>query len=128
MSKGEESGGGRTNEGLLANTFEAIIGAIYLDQGFLAVEEFLQQKLFPKFEYIFQQKLYKDSKSLLQEVVQSQGLETPIYKVVSAIGPDHDKIFTVVVLVSGEQKGMGEGRSKQLAQQAAASQALEKFE
>ncbi|MBD3279703.1 MAG: ribonuclease III, partial [Candidatus Pacebacteria bacterium] len=90
LSKGEEATGGRENESLLADTFEAVIGALYLDQSYQAVKEFLEQHLFVKFKKIKTQRLYKDPKSLLQETVQAQGSNTPIYQVVSETGPDHD--------------------------------------
>ena len=125
MSKGEEAGGGRNNEGLLANTVEAIIGALYLDQGFAEVQKFLTDHLFPKFKKIYEQKGYKDPKSLLQESVQAEGKGTPQYEVRREEGPDHDKKFTVAVLVDGKELAVGEGKSKQLAQQAAAEKALE---
>ncbi|HEX9817569.1 MAG TPA: ribonuclease III [Patescibacteria group bacterium] len=128
MSKGEQATGGRKNEGLLADVFEAVVGALYLDQGYQAVENFLHQFLFPKFEEIKENKLYRDNKSFYQEVIQAEGLSTPVYKMVSAEGPDHNKIFTVNVLVEDKVMGAGTGKSKQLAQQAAARQALEKFE
>lgn len=128
MSKGEEATGGRSNNSLLADTTEAVIGALYLDQGFEAVENFLAKYLFPKFEEIKAKKLYKDSKSSLQEVVQARGLPTPDYRVVAEKGPDHDKEFTAQVLVDGKTIGVGEGKSKQLAQQEAATQALAKLE
>lgn len=128
MSKGEEAGGGRKNVGLLANTLEAIIGALYLDQGFKAVESFLEKFLFPKFDYIYQHKLYRDPKSLFQEVVQALGLPTPTYQVIKEEGPDHDKTFTVEVLVGDKTVTTGEGRSKQTAQQDAAQKALKQYE
>jgi ribonuclease-3 len=128
MSKGEESTGGRENESLLADTMEAVIGAIYLDQGFEAAETFLQDNLFPLFTEIKEQKLYRDAKSQLQEVVQAQGFATPIYEVIGESGPDHNKEFTVQVLVNRKVVGSGTGKSKQLAQQAAARQALEKID
>lgn len=124
LSKGEEATGGRTNPGLLADTFEAVIGALFLDQGFDSVSNFLNQHLFIKFETIKQQKLYRDSKSHLQELVQAQGRGTPEYTVVSESGPDHDKEFTVSVKVEHTVIGQGTGKSKQLAQQAAAEMAL----
>ena len=127
MSKGEESTGGRDNPGLLADTTEAIIGAVYLDQGYPATKEFLAKNLFNKFDKIKQQKLYQDSKSLLQEIVQSKGFEAPIYKVIHEEGPDHDKQFTIEVFVNSQPAGTGVGKSKQLAQQAAAQEALEKL-
>ncbi len=127
LSKGEERGGGRENESLLADLMEAVIGAMYLDQGFVIVQDFLAKYLFPKFEGILQSKSYKDQKSLLQEEVQARSLNTPIYRVVKAMGPDHNKEFTVEVLVGDEIWGVGTGHSKQLAQQAAASVALQKL-
>lgn len=127
LSKGEERGGGRENESLLADLMEAVIGAMYLDQGFVVVQDFLAKYLFPKFEGILQSKSYKDQKSLLQEEVQARSLSTPIYRVVKAMGPDHNKEFTVEVLVGDEIWGVGTGHSKQLAQQAAASVALQKL-
>lgn len=127
MSKGEEATGGRENDGLLADVFEAVIGALYLDQGFTAVKQFLAEQLFPKFAEIKSKKLYRDSKSLLQEVVQAKGLPTPVYDVIAEQGPDHDKTFTVEVKVNDQVVGKGTGKSKQLAQQEAASLALERF-
>jgi len=127
MSKGEETTGGRTNPSLLADAFEAVLGALFLDQGMEVVEEFLQQELFVKFDDILKNKLYKDSKSQLQEVVQALGQSTPLYEVVKEIGPDHDKEFTVNVVVENKIVGTGTGKSKQIAQQAAAQQALAKF-
>lgn len=128
LSKGEEMSGGRKNVSLLANTFEAVLGALYLDQGYDAVVAFLQSHLFPKIDQIIQKKLFKDYKSSLQEKVQAIGFESPVYEVVNEVGPDHDKVFTVVVHVNGEQKGTGEGKSKQAAQQEAAKNALEIYE
>lgn len=128
MSKGEEATGGRENEGLLADVFESVLGAIYLDQGFDAVKKFLNKYLFPKFTEIKEKKLYKDSKSLLQEIVQAKGFLTPDYEVISEEGPDHEKVFTVQVLVDKKIMGSGTGKTKQLAQQEAAFQALEDFE
>ncbi len=128
LSKGEEATGGRENPSLLADTTEAVIGALYLDQGFEAVKLFLQQHLFPKFEVIHEQKLYKDSKSELQEIVQSHGFDAPQYNVVKEEGPDHNKAFTIEVVVNNQVKGTGMGKSKQQAQQAAATEALENLE
>lgn len=127
LSKGEENGGGRDNDSLLADLMEAVLGALYLDQGFAAVQQFLEQHLYPRFEQILSDKSYKDHKSQLQELVQSKGLPTPTYQVLQAVGPDHDKLFTVAVLVGEQTYGQGQGHSKQLAQQAAAKAALEKF-
>lgn len=127
LSKGEEATGGRENPGLLADTTEAVIGAIYLDQGIEQVKKFLEENLFIKFNEIKEQKLYRDAKSQLQEVVQSLGFEAPDYQVVNEEGPDHDKTFTIQVLVDQQVVGEGIGRSKQAAQQVAAQAALEKY-
>ena len=127
MSKGEEVTGGRKNVSLLADVFEAVIGALYLDQGFDVVYTFLNEVLFPKFEYIREHGLYRDYKSSFQELVQAKGLATPTYTVMSEIGPDHEKIFTVGVMVDQTVYAEATGTSKQRAEQAAASLALEKF-
>lgn len=127
MSKGEEATGGRSNIGILADVVEAVLGAIYLDQGIEAVDELLNSILFPEINKIIEEKLYKDDKSHLQEVVQSKNLETPTYQVISEIGPDHDKEFTVTATVNDKVVGRGMGKSKQQAQQAAAREALKRF-
>ncbi len=127
MSRGEEATGGRTNASLLADTMEAVIGALYLDQGLQKVEEFLEATLFVAVDSILKNKLYKDAKSHLQEVVQAEGEETPIYEVVSEKGPDHDKEFTVNVLIGNKVMGTGTGSSKQRAQREAARAALAKY-
>ena len=128
LSKGEEATGGRNNEGILADTTEAIIGALYLDQGYEAVNAFLSETIFTLIDEIISKKLYKDAKSQLQELVQSLGHETPVYQVVTEIGPDHDKEFTVTVLVDQQVVGRGVGKSKQQAQQAAALAAVPKYQ
>lgn len=128
MSKGEEATGGRENVGILADTMEAYLGALYLDQGIEAVTELLTVILFPKITDIIKNKLYKDAKSYLQEVVQALGFETPTYEVLTEVGPDHDKEFTVAVSVGDKIVGRGSGRSKQSAQQAAAREALKKYQ
>ena len=125
MSRGEEGTGGRDNDNLLADALEALIGAMYLDQGIPAVTDFLQAHLFPKLTNIMDQQLDRDPKSTLQEEVQSLGLSTPSYEVIEESGPDHDKYFVVSVLVNGTQVGTGNGKSKQAAQQDAAAQALQ---
>lgn len=125
LSKGEEATGGRENSSLLADTFEAVLGALYLDQGFEAARDFLKSYLFPKFEMIRQHRLYKDAKSELQEFAQSKGFDAPQYTVISEVGPDHDKHFTVEVATLGRTVAEGQGKSKQQAQQEAATAALE---
>lgn len=127
LSKGEEAGGGRDNPSLLADLLEAVIGALYLDQGFSVVQDFLAKVLFPKFSQILASKAYRDQKSLLQEAVQARSLPTPIYRIVKEEGPDHQKTFTVEVLINQEVWGVGTGNSKQRAQQASATMALSKI-
>jgi len=127
MSKGEEATGGRTNIGILADTTEAFLGALYLDQGFDIVVSLLEEILFPNIDEIIKKKLYKDAKSYLQEVVQADGFDTPTYEVITEVGPDHDKEFTVSVNVGGSVVANGTGKSKQNAQQDAARKALTKY-
>lgn len=128
MSKGEEMTGGRQKEYLLANTFEAVIGALYLDQGYEPVKEFLTKHLVPQIATIVKYRLDIDAKTKLQEKTQSVFKKTPVYKVIKEKGPDHDKIFTVAVKINGKVYGEGEGITKQKAEDAAASKALRKLE
>ena len=128
MSRGEEATGGRTNISLLADVFEAVIGALYLDQGYQSVYNFLDQTLFLKFEYIKTHGLHRDYKSSFQEIVQAKSFPTPTYKVLSEVGPDHEKTFTVGVWVDKTMYAEATGTSKQRAEQAAARLALEKFD
>lgn len=127
MSKGEEATGGRENPGLLADTFEAVLGALYLDQGFEKAESFLHDTLFVHLDQILADRSYKDAKSELQEKVQALGFSTPDYEVINEVGPDHDKTFTITVSVGKKVVGQGVGRSKQQAQQAAAESALQMY-
>ncbi len=127
LSRGEKESGGAQNPSLLADTFEAIIGAIYQDSDFNNAYNFVQKNLLNPCEKLFKAKLPQDFKSKLQELVQSQGFSSPIYKVLSSLGPDHKKIFKVSVLVNHKSSGFGVGRSKQEAEQKAAQKALEKL-
>ena len=127
LSRGEESTGGRENASLLADTVEALIGALYLDQGYEQASAFIQTHILSLFDNVIQHRLYKDAKSDLQELVQSKKWPTPEYRVIQATGPDHEKNFVVEVIISGESYARGEGKSKQLAQQQAATAALEKL-
>jgi ribonuclease III len=124
LGKGEEEGGGRLRPALLGCTFEALIGALFLDQGLEAVHEFVEPFLEEKTQNILNGNSDQDVKSLLQEWSQSQGLGAPTYRTVSAFGPDHDKIFEVEVIIGGEVAGRGEGHSKQAAAKNAARAAL----
>lgn len=123
LSKGEEDGGGRTNSSLLADTVEAIIGALFLDQGIEASEKFIIENILIDVDQKASLPL-KDPKSLLQEKVQSKGYPAPKYQVVSENGPDHNKEFTVEVIVNGKPEAKGIGRSKSEAEQDAATNAL----
>lgn len=127
ISKGELRSGGRTNKNILADVFEALIGALYLDQGYRAVMSFLETVLLPNLADILRFHEYKDAKSLLQEKVQAKGLRTPQYRVTQTRGPDHSKHFTVQVTIGGKVIAHGEGASKQTAEQEAAQIALEDF-
>lgn len=120
MSKGEAQTGGRTNASLLADTLEAVIGAIYLDKGFDTVRTFLDEHLFVRTDSILENNLHRDFKSTFQERVQSQGHPTPTYQVLAEEGPDHVKTFTVALMVGNRQVSQGQGKSKQAAQQQAA--------
>jgi ribonuclease-3 len=123
LSKGEEEGGGRINPSLLADTVEAIIGALYLDQGLDATREFIKVNLVSEIPEKVGKPL-KDPKSRLQEYVQSEGLSTPKYMVVKESGPDHNKEFVVEVVINGKVSGEGQGKSKSEAEQKSAEDAL----
>lgn len=127
MSRGEEKSGGRENLSLLANTFEAILGAIYLDQGLEVAADFLQRNLLPQVAQITKNTEIFDFKSRLQEVIQEKDQVSPIYRVLSETGPDHAKIFTVGVYKNKALLAIGSGKSKQESEQNAASLALEKL-
>ena len=127
LSKGERRGTDRARAQILANTYEAVIGAIYLDQGYEASRDFIQKSLLVTFEEILATGSWMDSKSHLQELVQSLEGQTPSYRVMSEEGPDHDKTFNIGVFVNGKLLGQGSGASKQIGQQKAADMALKKL-
>jgi ribonuclease-3 len=127
LSRGEKRGTDRARAQILANSFEAVTGALYLDKGYEAAKVFITDNILSTFSDILQSGSWMDPKSHLQEVVQSQGGSTPQYKVLGEEGPDHDKTFSVGVFVDGVQKGQGEGPSKQAAQVAAATAALTQY-
>lgn len=127
LSKGEEAGGGRENISLLADTFEALLGAIYLDQGLDIAHSFVESNLLPRLPEIIKTKAYLDYKSHLQTLIQDQKKPTPTYEVVKERGPDHDKTFYVACYTGKELLGKGTGKSKQQAEQDAAKNALEKM-
>ena len=124
LSKGEEHGTKRARVQILANTFEAIIGAIYLDQGYESASKFIKDQIISKFNQIRESGIYLDYKSKLQEVAQKTESLTPSYRVLSEEGPDHEKNFKIGVFVGETIRGEGEGPSKQSAQQKAAQNAL----
>jgi len=127
LSKGEEEGGGRENPSILADTFEALLGAVYLDQGLPVVKNLLEKFLFPRLATILSQKTYKDAKSIFQELVQESLKISPVYTVMAEKGPDHAKEFTVGVFVNNCLQATGVGKSKQEAEMQAAKSALEKW-
>jgi ribonuclease-3 len=127
MSKGEEATGGRTRQYILANSIEALIGAIYLDSGYKQAKKFVDTFIGKKLTAIVEQRLDIDAKSKLQEIAQEKFKYTPTYEVSDQQGPDHDRVFTVRAIINGENYGEGQGKSKQEAQQAAAKEALSKI-
>ncbi len=127
LSRGEKRGSDRAREQILANSFEAVTGALYLDQGYEAAKRFITDNILSTFNTILESGSWMDPKSHLQEVVQSQENVTPAYKVLEEIGPDHDKTFTVGVYVGNELRGSGVGPSKQAGQQKAAEAAIEYY-
>ncbi|MBI2034156.1 MAG: ribonuclease III [Candidatus Levybacteria bacterium] len=127
LSKGEEDSGGRNNESILANSFEAFLGALYLDSGIESVHDFLASVLLPHATLLIEKNVLKDPKSLLQESVQAENLQAPTYKILHEEGPPHAKVFTVGVFVNGKKIGEGTGRSKHKAEEEAAKVALTSF-
>jgi ribonuclease-3 len=128
LSRGEKRGTERARAQILANSFEAVTGALYLDQGYDAAKKFITDSILSTFEEILESGSWEDPKSKLQELAQAQEAATPNYKVISEEGPDHDKTFTVGVYVNGQLKGKGTGPNKQTAQQKAATAALKQYQ
>ena len=126
LSKGEEDGGGRENSSILADTVEAIIGAIFIDAGLSAAEKFIHENILNNLQDKIKEPL-KDAKSLLQEIVQSRGMPAPRYEVVKEDGPDHAKTFTIEVKFDSKTQGVGSGKNKSEAEQEAAKNALSSF-
>ena len=127
LSKGEARDTGRARDVILADAFEAIIGAIYLDQGYAAAEAFIAKTLYGKIDDVIEKGSYQDAKSRFQEAAQDKRGVTPAYQTLTEVGPDHEKTFTVGVFLENEEAARGEGRSKQEAEQAAAQAALDKL-
>jgi ribonuclease-3 len=127
LSKGEKRGTTRARAQILANCYEAVVGSLYLDQGYDAAARFIHDSLITTFQDILDSGSWMDPKSHFQEAAQSKDGATPVYKVLSEVGPDHDKTFTVGVYVNGTLKGQGVGPSKQAGQQKAAEAALQAY-
>jgi len=127
LGRGEEANGGRAKESNLANTMEALIGALYLDQGLAKARRFILRPLKPELEKIKAGKTTPNYKALVQELIQGQKRPTPVYRLVEATGPDHSKQFTAEILVGGEALGRGTGMSKKAAESQAARAAWEKL-
>ena len=124
LSRGESRDTGRARQIILANAFEALIGALHLDAGYDVAKQFIAAQLFHKTEEVVEKRLWQDAKSKLQEIAQEKLKTTPTYEVVRQVGPDHDRVFTVGAYIGEEKIAEGEGRSKQEAEQSAAEHAL----
>mgnify|MGYP001591644613 CR=1 FL=1 len=124
LSRGESKDTGRARQIILANAFEAIIGAMYLDAGYKVANDFIAEQLFHKTDDVVSKRLWQDAKSRLQEISQEKHGITPVYQLLDQSGPDHDKQFVVGAFIGREKIAIGEGRSKQEAEQDAAQKAL----
>lgn len=127
LSKGEKHGSSRAHAVILADCFEAVIGAIYLDQGYDTAKDFIAKHILIKLDKILEDGSWRDPKSYLQELAQHHDGSTPIYKVLDEDGPDHDKTFTIGVYVAGQLKGTGIGHSKQEAEGNAAAEGVKGY-
>ena len=127
LSKGEAKDTGRARDVILADAFEAVIGAIYIDQGYAAAEAFVGKHLYGKIAEIVEKRAYQDAKSRFQEAAQEKRGVTPSYETLSETGPDHDKKFTVAVMLGRIEVARGEGKSKQEAEQSAAQAGIDKM-
>lgn len=127
LSKGEEESGGRSNPSILADTFEAFLGALFLDKGIDAARDFIHTTVIPQADEFLKKNMLKDPKSRFQELIQSKKLGSPHYKVTLEEGPAHARKFTVGVYVNEKLLAEGSGKSKQEAEEQAASEALEKL-
>lgn len=127
LSKGEKHGSDRAHEVILADCFEAVIGAIYLDQGYNEAKKFIEKHILSKIDQILEDGSWRDPKSYLQELAQKVDSITPTYRVMKEEGPDHDKTFTVGVYVGQHLRGTGTGHSKQEAQTAAAKEGVKYY-
>jgi ribonuclease-3 len=128
INKGEEKTGGRQRQSILSDTFEALIGAIYLDKGLETASNFIHNHLLSRFKSIVQRELYTNFKSILLEHAQSNYGGLPEYRVLEEMGPDHEKSFVIGVFLDGKEIGRGQGKSKKIAEQEAAKKALQQFD
>ena len=126
LSKGEEEGGGRNNISILADSVEALIGALFIDTGINSAEKFIKEHILADLDQKIKEPL-KDAKSRLQEIIQAKGLMAPKYEVIREEGPDHNKKFTVQVIINGKPFAQGIGKNKNSATQDAAKNALKYF-
>lgn len=127
LSRGEKQGSERAHDVILADCFEAVIGAIYLDQGYEAAREFITKHILSKTEMVIEEDLWRDPKSYVQELAQKIDGVTPVYRTLREEGPDHDKMFTVGLYVGDSLKGVGTGHSKQEAQTVAAREGVKSY-
>ena len=127
LSHGEKNGSERAHDVILADCFEAVIGAIYLDQGYEAAKNFIDKHILVKIDEILEEGSWRDPKSYVQELAQKFDSETPVYRTLKEEGPDHDKTFTVGIYVGNQLIGTGMGHSKQEAQTEAAREGVKKY-
>lgn len=127
VSRGEKHASARAQEAIVADAFEALIGAIHADQGFEAAKDLIAKMIGPKLDNVIETGSWRDAKTVLQEITQNEVGQTPKYKLIGTTGPDHDRSFEMAVLVDGVQMGAGTGSSKQAAETMAAAEALEKY-
>lgn len=127
LSKGEQHGSDRAHAIILADCFEAVIGAIYLDKGYLEAKSFIEKHILSKIDNILETGTWRDPKSYFQELAQKHSGITPVYRTIREEGPDHDKTFTVGAYVGADLRGTGVGHSKQEAQTEAAKKGIESY-
>ncbi|MBR3157454.1 ribonuclease III [Candidatus Saccharibacteria bacterium] len=127
MSRGEQKGTERAHDSILADCFEAVLGAVYLDQGYEAARKIVNDHILSKADKVMEEGLWRDAKSYVQELAQKYDGVTPTYRTLKEEGPDHDKKFTVGIYVNDKLKGTGTGHSKQEAQTEAAREGVKKY-
>lgn len=127
MSRGEQKGTERAHDSILADCFEAVLGAVYLDQGYEAARKIVNEHILSKADKVMKEGLWRDAKSYVQELAQRYDGATPVYRTLKEEGPDHDKKFTVGIYVNDKLKGTGVGHSKQEAQTEAAREGVKKY-